>query len=129
MRNFLQLISLTVSILLITANVLCASVERFRYDSKGKRDPFIALVTPEGRILPGARSNAEQESVALEGVIWDPNGNSLAIINGKLTKVGQRVYGLELLKINKQSIIMQKKGQVKIFYLKQKGGEVDGNKN
>ena len=104
---------------------LVSAAEKFKYDSKDNRDPFISLVTPEGRILPGARANSEPENIILEGVIWDPNGNSLAIINGKLIKEKERVYGMQLLKINKESVIMQKKGNVKVIYLKRKGGGAD----
>lgn len=99
----------------------------FEYQSKGRRDPFIALVTKDGRILPGAREVSETGTIELEGIIWDPQGNSIAIINGKLFKERQRFYDLQVLKIRKASVILQKEGEVMVINLK-KGGTDNGHK-
>ena len=116
---------LIVVLSLITVAVAGASVRDFTYQSKGNRDPFMSLVTKDGRILPGARTVSETGNVELEGVIWDPNGKSMAILNGKLVKEQQRIMNMQVLKINKTSIILQKEGKVMVVNLKKGGGSSD----
>lgn len=99
-----------------------ASMRDFTYQAKGNRDPFISLVTKDGRILPGARTVSDTDNVELEGIIWDPNGKSVAIINGKLVKEKQRIMNMQVLKIKKASVILQKGGKVMVLNLKKGGG-------
>ena len=103
-----------------------ANLRNFTYQSKGNRDPFISLVTKDGRILPGARTVTEGGDVELEGIIWDPNGKSMAIINGKLVKEKQRIQNMQVLRIKKASVILQKGGKVMVINLKKGGGSSDG---
>ena len=60
------------------------------YDPKGKRDPFVPLVR-DGRFI-----SATGEALALSGpldvslpllggIVWDPAGRSIALLNGKET--------------------------------------------
>ncbi len=100
----------------------------FVYKDKDTRDPFIALVTAEGRILPGAREQTESTNIDLEGVIWDASGKSLAIINGKPVKEQQRIMNFQVLKIKKDSVLLQKEGKVIVIYLKKGGGKNGGNR-
>ncbi len=56
-----------------------------------KRDPFVPLITPGGYLM-----NVEpQENAALrlEGITFDPRGDSIAVINGELLRVGDEVSG------------------------------------
>ena len=103
-----------------------ANLRNFTYQSKGNRDPFISLVTKDGRILPGARTVTEGGDVELEGIIWDPNGKSMAIINGKLVKEKQRIMNMQVLKIKKASVILQKGGKVMVINLKKGVGSLNG---
>ncbi|MFH1093808.1 MAG: hypothetical protein V1739_06620 [Candidatus Omnitrophota bacterium] len=103
-----------------------ASVRDFMYKDKGNRDPFMSLVTPDGRILPGAKTVSDTDNVELEGIIWDPSGKSMAIINGKLLKEQERILDMQVLKIKKASVILQKGGKVMVINLKKGGGNSDG---
>ena len=121
-------ISLLIIILLFscqTANAKNAARD-FIYKDNGTRDPFIALVTIDGRILPGARETTESTNIELEGIIWDPKGKSLAIINGKPVKEQQRIMSFQVLKIKKESVLLQKEGEVIVVYLKKGGGVKNG---
>lgn len=84
--------------------------EQFIYDSKNKRDPFIPLVTADGRLL-----KLEQEEgiagLALEGIIYDRQGLSYAIVNGEIVKVGDAIGDCQVLKIEKNKVIFIKEGQ------------------
>ncbi len=66
-----------------------ASAEEYSYKYQGKRDPFIPLITPAGYLL-----NLEPEDdkkVDLEGIMYDSGGDSMAIVNGELVRVGDSV--------------------------------------
>lgn len=98
----------------------------FKYESANRRDPFCALVTKEGRLLPGAVVYSESEDVKLEGIIWDPVGRSVAIINGKLIQEGQDLGGLKILKIEKTKVLIEKNGKNIVVNLnKKEGGKGD----
>ncbi|MBU4304658.1 MAG: hypothetical protein KJ893_03385 [Candidatus Omnitrophica bacterium] len=119
---------LTVFLVILTlGRTVSAQEQAFVYQSNGKRDPFMTLVTKDGRILPGARVAAETENIELEGVIWDPQGRSVAIINGNLLKEQERFGSMQILKIRKESVIIQKEGKVLVINLKKGGGEADEN--
>jgi len=83
--------------------------EQFVYDAAGKRDPFIPLVTPDGRLL-----DLDMEKVKgalnVEGIIYDKNGVSYAIINGAVMTIGDSVDGSRLLKIEEDKVILIKDG-------------------
>jgi hypothetical protein len=59
------------------------------YNGQGKRDPFIPLITPSGYLV-----NLETDknaSLHLEGIMFDPKGDSIAIINGELVRAGESI--------------------------------------
>lgn len=94
--------------------------EQFVYDAKGKRNPFIPLVTPDGRLL-----KLEKEETAsgllLEGIIYDEHGLSYAIVNGAVVRVSDKVGDYQVLKIEKNKVIFIKSGQTLEVELKEEG--------
>jgi len=85
--------------------------ESFVYDDKGRRDPLMKLVTAEGTIV-SYDMDLLIADLTLEGIIFDPHGNSLAIINGKIVKVDDKI-GLFVVLAIEQSRIILSKGQEK----------------
>lgn len=83
----------------------------FNYDSKGKRDPFLPLVSADGRILEPQTQKETDKAVKLEGIIYDSRGMSYAIINSKIAKVGDMVGGYQVLRIRPQKVILTMAGQ------------------
>lgn len=96
---------------------ICLGQSDFVYDSKGKRDPFMALVTSQGYII-----NVEEELFAsdmnLEGVIFDAQGQSLAIINGKVVKAGDNIGGYTVIEISQTKVELTKGIEKYILELK-----------
>ncbi len=88
----------------------------------GRRDPFIPLVTPEGRLIQPALSRGEGD-VRLEGLIYDENGSSLAIINGAVAGVGDSVRGYRVIKIAENKVTLMKDGELKELLLQKKKEE------
>ncbi len=85
--------------------------EQFSYDAKGKRNPFISLVNSEGRLVKLDKEEASGELV-IEGLIYDKNGRSYAIVNATVVGIGDSVSGYEVLKIEPDKIIFAKEGQL-----------------
>jgi len=88
-----------------------AQPESFVYDDKGRRDPLMKLVTAEGTIV-SYDMDLLVADLTLEGIIFDPHGNSLAIINGKIVKADDKIGLFVVLKIEQSRIIVSK-GQEK----------------
>jgi len=93
--------------------------EQFVYDSKGKRNPFIPLVAPDGRLLKFDENEKESGNLALEGIIYDKSGQSYAIVNAQIVRIGDEVGGYQVLKIEKNKVIFVKDGQPKEVELKE----------
>ena len=62
----------------------------FVYDNHGKRDPFAPLVSSKGSaiVYDGDITSAD---MILEGIVADPKGDNMAIVNGKIVKTTDRI--------------------------------------
>ena len=89
----------------------------FKYDSHGKRNPFIPLVTSDGRLL---RLDKEEgpSALVLEGIIYDKQGRSYAVVNGTVAGIGDSVEGYQVLKIEPDKVTFIKEGQTLEVQLK-----------
>jgi len=88
---------------------VCFAQNKFTYDAKGKRDPFMPLVTSDGRILK-LDTEETKGPLSLEGIIYDEKGLSYAIVNGIVVKLGDVIEGNQVLKIEKGKVIFIKEG-------------------
>ena len=83
----------------------------FVYEDKGKRNPFIPLVTPEGRLLKlDKQDNASSGGLALEGIICDKFSRSFAIVNTEVVGIGDSVGDYQVLKIFENKVVFIKDG-------------------
>ena len=94
--------------------------EVFVYDPKGKRNPFIPLVTPEGRLVKLDKEEAAGP-LRIEGIIYDKHGRSFAVVNGFVVAIGDVVGDYQILKIEDNKVIFIKEGQVIGVDLKKEG--------
>jgi len=84
----------------------------FVYDAKGKRNPFIPLVTPEGRLLKlDKQEPVSSGGLAIEGIIYDKLGRSFAIVNAAVVGIGDTVGDYQVLKIYENKVIFIKNGE------------------
>lgn len=98
---------------------ILSAQEEFKYNPQGKRDPFVPLVTSDGKLLnPEPAENNKQELI-LEGIIYDKNGISYAIINGLITKVGEKAGEFHVLRIDNNKVMFIKDGQLSEVKLKE----------
>jgi hypothetical protein len=85
-----------------------AEQNSFTYDSRGKRDPFVPVVTREG-VRSDFRKPRRQEKLPLQisvsGILY--NGKEyFAIINGKVVKAGGKVGTLLIKEISFDKVIL-----------------------
>lgn len=101
--------------ILILFTTICLSAfgqDEFAYDSKGKRNPFIPLVTPEGRLLKlDKQDTTSSGGLAIEGIIYDKLGRSFAIVNTEVVGIGDIVGDYQVLKIFENKVIFIKDGE------------------
>jgi hypothetical protein len=69
----------------------------FTYDAKGRRDPFVSPETKETR-GPKAYDTGD---FTVEGIIFDPANESLAVINGKVLREMENLGGFRIDKIER----------------------------
>jgi len=92
----------------------------FTYNDSGKRDPFWSLLGGRGVIMNYDKDILLSDMV-VEGVMAEPTGESVAIINGSIVKLGDKV-GLFVVKDIKPNAVILEKGQ-ETFTLKFKKEE------
>jgi len=100
---------------------ISSAEEQFAYNAKGKRDPFVSLVTPDGRLLSLDKEEDLSRGLSLEGIMYDKHGVSYAVVNAKVVKVGDEVSGYQVLKIEKEKVIFIKDSQPTVVELKKEG--------
>ena len=76
------------------------------YVSEGRRDPFVPLVSASGYLMNVEED--EKTTLRLEGIMYDPSGNSMAIINGELLKVGEKIGDAVVSRIEANRIVVVK---------------------
>ncbi|MBI3088412.1 MAG: hypothetical protein HYY91_05985 [Candidatus Omnitrophica bacterium] len=81
------------------------------YDAKGKRDPFVPLVR-EGRFVSAVAGGVgDFSNPALAGILWDPSGHSIALINEMEVKVGDVLGEYEVSEIRQDAVVLMRQGK------------------
>jgi len=127
LKNKIFLLFLIVFLVLGMTNSLLAqdssedsADEIFVYEDNSRRDPFWSLVNSGGGIV-SYDSELSVADLFLEGIVADPGGKSLAIINGKIVRMNDNIDKFVVSEIGVDSVILEKDGQSYSLKLK-KGG-------
>ena len=91
--------------------------EAFIYP-KGGRDPFLPWVSPDGKFLQGEGGVGSLDDGMLEGIIWDPERGSMAILNGEVIRQGGHIGEFEVIAIRQQELVLQSGDRRVTFRLK-----------
>lgn len=95
---------------LLTFGMICLAGplfadEKSTYNARGKRDPFIPLVT---LTMKSSSSNLlgidNIEDLTVEGVVYDPQHGSVVIVNGAVLKEGEELGGVKILKVESKGV-------------------------
>lgn len=93
-------------LLILQFDFSLANGEEFRYDSHGKKDPF---VSPAQAVVTTTQMGSGE--LRLEGVIVDPQGSSYAIVNGQIVRQGEAFEGFLLKKVEPNQALFEKSGE------------------
>jgi hypothetical protein len=75
-----------------------------QYGERGKRDPFVPIVTGEKNPITNLEDIDSIDDVKLEGIVTGPKGDRMAVLNGELVKEKAVVGCLEIKDIGKKSV-------------------------
>ena len=95
----------------IVGSLAFAEEALFKYNAKGKRDPFVPLISESGGYVSDAYEASAVEDIRLEGIVWDDAKGSIAIINGEIVKEGEVIGSIKVLKINKDGVVFDVGGE------------------
>ena len=100
----------------ILAGALLAGGAAFaEYQPKGKRDPFVPLLTSEGqRIHPPGAEEGQQGGLGnliLQGIVFDPKADSYAVISGQVVREQEELEGVKVVRIEPDSVTVLVDGQ------------------
>jgi hypothetical protein len=104
---------LVLIICLFSSSVMAESV---RYDRGDRRDPFIPLIGPEG-VVDAKKFNAAD--VNIEGIIYDPRGESMVLINGEFYKEGDSVKNASVISIFQDRVILGQSDEQKTIWIRE----------
>ena len=85
-------------------------IEKWEYNTKGRRDPFVPLIGTE-LSRSGKASHLSVENITLIGILWGDRGYYALVKDGVnqgyILKRGDRVVGGKVAEINRQGIIFE----------------------
>lgn len=84
------------------------SPETLLYDARGRRDPFMPLVR-DGRpvaVIPESSSTTASGDFVLIGILWDPHGQSLALINDTEVREGDMIGDYQVADIEQNAVVL-----------------------
>ena len=79
----------------------------FRYDAAGRRDPFMPLVLNNRLVSTGGGGSRDLSQPVLRGILWDPSGRSIALIDELEAKVGDTVRGYRVAAIRRDEVVLE----------------------
>jgi len=99
------------------------SEEPFKYQSKGRRDPFVPLVGQHMASRARLQDISSANELVLEGIASGAGGKKVAIINGEVLKEGDTVGNLEIKKVAERTVILSVSGKDYTLTLEEGGGK------
>ena len=88
---------------LFLSTLVGAEENSFVYDDHGKRDPMWSLVSENGAIQSFDNDFLISE-LTLQGIVADPGGHNLAIINGRVVKTNEAIGQYAVGKITQDTV-------------------------
>ncbi len=85
--------------------------EPLTYDPHGHRDPFLPLVVNGRAVGWTVKPGTETSKQVLYGILWDPGGQSLALINEGEYRVGDTVGTYQVKEIRKDAVVLINGGE------------------
>lgn len=100
--------------------------ESYRYESRGKRDPFVPLIGTDKPSVVRLEDVTSIEEIILEGIASEAKGRRAAMINGRILKKDDKVGDVEIKKIGERTVTLLISGKRCDIELSEKGGQKGG---
>ena len=91
-----------------------AFAEETRYDKQEIRDPFVPLRSPQTEGDAGL-----QDTLAVEGIVYDPRGGSYAVIGGEIYKEGEEFQGTKIVRIMPDRVVFYQENEEVVSWLRE----------
>lgn len=99
------------------------------YRHRGKRDPLVPLILPDGRRItppstedPALQGKGPAVSV-LQGIVYDAGGDSYAILEGHVVRRGEEYGGMKILKIEPTTVTVWEDGGTRVLTVRPEAEE------
>ena len=102
-RRFFAIITYLCAATFLPKAYLAAEPEQrkvFVYEAQDRRDPFLPLVSPDGRVLEPQIVKGSEGRPQIEGIIYDAGGSSYAVVSGEGIKGGETIARFKIFKKN-----------------------------
>lgn len=109
-------LALALFLAVVAAN-LEGSSARGEYQVRGRRDPFVRLITSDGRRIHSPGFSDEQPAVggvaglALQGIVYEAGRDSYAILNGQIVRARDELNGIQVLAVDAEGVTVRVSGQ------------------
>ncbi len=87
------------------------SSEVYKYESHGKRDPFVPLVGVDRPAVSRLQDVTSIGDIRLEGIASRSNGKLVAILNGEIVKEGDSFGVIKVRKITNKTVTIDVDGK------------------
>lgn len=94
---------------MIFASINAEGAERPLYSARGKRDPFVQLVTLSSRQSAGLISVESIDEIMIEGMVYDVK-DSIVIVNGSVMKEGDEMGNVKVIQIRPDGALFSVNG-------------------
>lgn len=118
----LMLLSLAWAVIFVSSAV----GDDYKYESRGRRDPFAPLVGMDRPTVSKLEDVTSITDLKLEGIASSPAGKPIAIMNGEIVKEGDRFGIIEIEKITKKTVTVVMGGKKYDRDLSEEGGSKSG---
>lgn len=121
--------ALTLVFLAITVSAaVSANAQGLKYESKGKRDPFVPLIGSGKIITSGLDDILSIEDVSLEGIAVGAGGKRVALINGQILKEDDKRGNLKIKHITATKVTLSIDDKLYNLSLPEEGGGTHSEK-
>lgn len=123
-----RLLASLVAFAILTISAQCVLCDGFKYESRGKRDPFVPLVGGSRPIVMKLEDATSADDVKVEGIAIGAQGKKVAILNAEVLKEGDKVGEVELVRVEKKFVTISIGGKSYNLYLPGEEGGVNSEK-
>lgn len=90
-------------------------VAPLQYVQGDRRDPFLPLIGPDGEV----KFSFNASDILIEGIVFDPNSESMALINGEFYKEGQSVGNANIISIFPDRVLLEQDSEEQVIWLRE----------